>query len=80
MVSAVGATQVPLASLLTSSSLTLSVFSSAKAKPTQPSDVSDPAMPSMIALSLARGRVVGARRDRVDLAARARSAVIASST
>jgi len=31
----------------------LSLFSSAKAKPTQPSELSLPEMPSMIALSLA---------------------------
>ncbi len=52
MVSAVGAMQVPLTSLEIGISLTLSLFSSAKAKPTQPSEVSLPAMPSMIALSL----------------------------
>ena len=34
-------------------SLTVSRFSSAKAKPTQPSELGEPAMPSMIALSLA---------------------------
>ena len=52
MVSGVGATHVPLTSLETWISLTLSLFSSAKAKPTQPSEVSLPAIPSMIALSL----------------------------
>ena len=53
IVSAVGATHVPLTSLATWISPTVSLFSSAKAKPTQPSEVSEPAMPSMIALSLA---------------------------
>ncbi len=51
MVSAVGATQVPLTSLATWISPTVSLFSSAKAKPTQPSEVSEPPMPEMIALS-----------------------------
>ncbi len=53
MVSALGVTQVPLASLLTPISWTLSLFSSAKAKPTQPSEPGSVLMPSTITLSLA---------------------------
>jgi hypothetical protein len=53
IVSAVGATHVPLASFEIWISATLSLFSSANAKPTQPSEVGAPAIPSMIALSLA---------------------------
>ena len=53
MVVASGPTQVPLGSLETWISWTLSLFSSANAKPTQPSEVSLPLMPSMIALSSA---------------------------
>jgi hypothetical protein len=42
---------VPLGSFATWTSATLSLFSSAKAKPTQPSDVGESAMPWMMVLS-----------------------------
>ena len=51
IVSGVGATQPSPPS--TSSDFTLSVFSSAKAKPTQPSELGEPPMFSMITLSSA---------------------------
>ena len=50
---AVGAMQVPFGSLATWISLIESLFSSAKAKPTQPSALGDPSTPAMIALSFA---------------------------
>ena len=53
MVSALGSTQVPPGSSDTPSSLTWSPASSAKAKPTQPSDVSEASMLVMIVLSSA---------------------------
>ncbi len=46
-------TQVPLASLATPEILILSSFSSAKPKPTQPSEPGLPVMPSTMTLSLA---------------------------
>ena len=46
-----GSTQVPSSPAI-SKARTASLFSSAKAKPTQPKELSAPAMPSMITLSL----------------------------
>ena len=53
IVASVGWTQVPFGSLATPSSLILSLFSWAYAKPTQPSELGEPSTPAMIALSLA---------------------------